>query len=839
MPERIHRIFLTDQYILAIYLRNVFSRLDAFKTSVLLAERRIETRQPDHAIRHRLQAALDDVPSVGQAVRVSLQNLAEGHLRFRGDKLYVREERLADWQNLLTTMSPVVLASVAAWLQFGVSQAASDTVRPRARWDGEYATWEQMLLQTFSHATLPPGQNAFLEDLAVREGLVELHMHLNGTTEADFVWQFALSRPKLMAWNLRKAANGKFRVQEFLAQHQLTSVWDYYLLLLKARRLRDFIVRILLNRPGRYRNGQGQERQSDDSEHSYSSRAALKYALTAAGAMDSSWIALLGGMDHPMAVAYPCQFPCGGGKSVRLVRLEALMLARAFRHLGRGHDVFDRALHIYLLLQSRCQRLIVQQAEQFGFDQFQKIPENDLRCGVEQRYEDRFHQLHGMHGPTMGYVEGRFAPKDTRKSNFLLLKGIREGYDKAFRTPERSSSCPRCRPPVTVLSERTPSRPFDLALVAHFIKTQQSGKDDGVCRHYKLRQSLMKKGRALLRTRQLHPEFAKRLVGADAANNELDAPPEVFAPLFRLLRRGGLCKFTYHVGEDFITLPSGLRAVHEAIDFLELQAGDRIGHGTALGMDPGYWLRCRNNTLHCARGEWLDNLIWAYGLLRYKGHCLSACQQLRDDIRAGYRELWGTAAPDVDLLIEAWQLRHLDPLAALSLDGDMPSLGGWDVEADRVRQSKRNLPEAFDIFKRYHTKPQKKWNEIIPVSKHPFTVPVLQVLQDAVIKMTCQKCIAVEVMPTSNLRISDYEHIYDHHVFRWLNNKGGRPVPTVVIASDDPGIFATNLRNEMGLIHKGLCQMEGLDETRANNILQDLHDTARRYRFGLGLPRKI
>lgn len=61
--------------------------------------------------------------------------------------------------------------------------------------------------------------------------------------------------------------------------------------------------------------------------------------------------------------------------------------------------------------------------------------------------------------------------------------------------------------------------------------------------------------------------------------------------------------------------------------------------------------------------------------------------------------------------------------------------------------------------------------------------------------MVCEKHIALEVLPTSNVRISYYHSYAEHHTHRWLDDKATyRPV--VVMGSDDPGIFATNIFNE-------------------------------------------
>lgn len=57
------------------------------------------------------------------------------------------------------------------------------------------------------------------------------------------------------------------------------------------------------------------------------------------------------------------------------------------------------------------------------------------------------------------------------------------------------------------------------------------------------------------------------------------------------------------------------------------------------------------------------------------------------------------------------------------------------------------------------------------------------------------KHIALEVLPTSNVRISYYRRYSEHHIHRWLKPDAASR-PSVVIGSDDLGIFSTNIFNE-------------------------------------------
>ena len=53
----------------------------------------------------------------------------------------------------------------------------------------------------------------------------------------------------------------------------------------------------------------------------------------------------------------------------------------------------------------------------------------------------------------------------------------------------------------------------------------------------------------------------------------------------RRYERKGRLYATYHVGEDFLDIADGLRAIDEAILFCGLERGSRLGHALALGID--------------------------------------------------------------------------------------------------------------------------------------------------------------------------------------------------------------------------------------------------------------
>ncbi|MDM7303627.1 adenosine deaminase, partial [Klebsiella quasipneumoniae subsp. similipneumoniae] len=80
------------------------------------------------------------------------------------------------------------------------------------------------------------------------------------------------------------------------------------------------------------------------------------------------------------------------------------------------------------------------------------------------------------------------------------------------------------------------------------------------------------------------------------------------------------------------------------------------------------------------------------------------------------------------------------------------------------------------------------------------------------------KRVLIETLPSSNVRISQYESFDEHHVFRWMGlpsyAKPGDPEIMVTLGSDDPGIFAGDLACEFYQLY-AVLQGLGLSDKKA------------------------
>lgn len=195
-----------------------------------------------------------------------------------------------------------------------------------------------------------------------------------------------------------------------------------------------------------------------------------------------------------------------------------------------------------------------------------------------------------------------------------------------------------------------------------------------IVRHQNIRRGVYFQARQLYRLLTKPHPVVPFIVGLDAANLELTTPPEVFAPAFRFLREYPLemrprkafgegweayrhvphlvknrqLGMTFHVGEDFRHILSGLRAIHEVIEFMNPLPGDRLGHATALALEPEIWMEQVGHQAILPKQEWLDTLVWLHHLLG-PGHDLIGELAIEDKIQLLSKEIYGKTEQFIQL----------------------------------------------------------------------------------------------------------------------------------------------------------------------------------------------
>ena len=362
------------------------------------------------------------------------------------------------------------------------------------------------------------------------------------------------------------------------------------------------------------------------------------------------------------------------------------------------------------------------------------------------------------------------------------------------------------------------------------------------------------------------------LVGLDAAGNECDTPPEVFAPALRYLRRMPQAlssqiygtekhpkkfRLSMHAGEDFNHIVTGIRRIDETVLFCEYGQFDRLGHALAIGLNPKDWFKTKQEVL-VTREEYFDNMVWLWNacdeLSLFYPKASSFKSKYERMIISMASELYGDHLEGkVDDFYEAWMLRRNCPL--LWENQTIANLYGYEEFIPDFDKKSEN-PQASDIFEDYHydySQNSNKRNEVISIrygdksmhnddDKYYFIcdeeLELYEALQDFLITRYEKKGIIIEACPTSNITIGSFE-IKDHPIFRWHppkaemlesdDKEGGfnrfglrKGIMSCCINTDDPGIFPTTIQNEHKLLKSAAIEHHGCTETGAENWVESL-----------------
>lgn len=379
---------------------------------------------------------------------------------------------------------------------------------------------------------------------------------------------------------------------------------------------------------------------------------------------------------------------------------------------------------------------------------------------------------------------------------------------------------------------KVPSVKTKVGMIAHFIKDGQkdTNKTDFECRYSKYREKIKKEFMDVLKAYdKQHPsktalfvehDYTLPILGIDAAATEMFCRPEVFGHIFRYADRKGIYNRTYHVGEDFFDIVDGLRAIDEAIMFLELDSHCRIGHALAMGIDAAKYYEKRRYNVIMPKQNFLDNCVWLYKRASENSvplpHAManyleSTARRMFMDI--GYYKKDGVQF-DIDHYWNSMLLRGDEPLF---LDWDETKMCGrgvseWKATACVV-DSKENREALKDSIARtwfysyqYSAMIREKGNENVQGEIWQAGIEnLVKRMQEVMRKKVAEKDITVECNPTSNLKIGHFDR-YDEHplltVFDPIKEKDNTKYPVVkaTINTDDRGVFATSLYNEFSLM---------------------------------------
>ena len=383
--------------------------------------------------------------------------------------------------------------------------------------------------------------------------------------------------------------------------------------------------------------------------------------------------------------------------------------------------------------------------------------------------------------------------------------------------------------------------PIEVGWIFHFIRDPKEPKSAKTgARYSSLYRAIGHSARVLRRALCARPrELLPVIRGLDLAGVEREGPLWVALPHLLGLRdlSDDICAqtdlaplhVTLHVGEDFLHLASGLRAVHEPFVWGLMQRGDRLGHALALGLDADNW--CRSHPIvTMPRWERILDLSWMIAALTDRLAYLRisedlpglALARMHDELRVHAERCHLEFGPDsfVDLFTRD-----------LGARGSLPrllDLGYTPGRGDPLYLLHQRLLGSSAV--------QGRLDELVEVETAGEN-NVLTELSRGIASMIGLMQIAIEVNPTSNLLIGGLEHPLQQPIFQLhpLDGDHGTALP-ITLNADDPLTFATNLSDEIAYTWAALTLTADVAPGYARAWIAEAARTSWNARFTLPRP---
>lgn len=504
-------------------------------------------------------------------------------------------------------------------------------------------------------------------------------------------------------------------------------------------------------------------------------------------------------------------------------------------------------LYLYLVLKSLFRSELIQVNRYVGFHNFANYQNRKTKLCDTPFYNAELLRM-ALNAPIReGHVtslETRVGPGMTVDYNF---ESVTEP-DEMFRFGDLSLEELQdpTRPPLPPITQTNLSD-NGLFYVIHFIKEIETPahmlKDlELTCRNNRVRKRSRQQALCIAECLSNSEYYCRRIRGIDAANHEFGTPPEAFAPVFRFLHNFRVSDFaretllkkepvhrlstTYHAGEDFLDIAGALRTIDEAVTFLEMQRGDRIGHALGLGVAPEIHYQLKGHRIFLRRQDRLDDLIW----ILFRGNELGVSIENRSDLEKEARDLLEIIYGDA-IRENEWNITLQDYYDSMLLRADSPdryitmkyepynglgdlfeefavSLREQRLERIRTNHKFAGMYYYYHYGKRERTRGEKT----IDVQIDDQYICLMRKLQDALQWELAAKGISIESNPSSNVLIGTFGMYEKHPVFRFNNtdleidHRKYKECPqlTVSINTDDLGVFDTSQEFEYALLYVAL-----------------------------------
>lgn len=531
------------------------------------------------------------------------------------------------------------------------------------------------------------------------------------------------------------------------------------------------------------------------------------------------------------------------------------------------HDELSHLFYAYLIIKERIRQEMIQLNDAPGFANFQEYQNRKCQFIKEGSVYEKLLVSSAISNvllnQNVNYLEARLSPKGLVADNIKII----DECDNLALSSQFHTLNPDLLNKDSIEQHRYDKLDKEFYYIFHFIKIPEAEHkfyddtlDVAIPRHQHLRRTIKQQAQAINIIRKEHVCISNRIIGIDAASSEIGVRPEVFAQAYRYLKRYSYededvmirntarnpLGFTYHVGEDYLDIADGLRAVDEVLKFLRFGRGDRLGHSLVLGVNAEEYYQKKKYRIVLSKHDYLDNIVWLLNQIKtYNIQVpLSLINELEDKYWRLYSEIYVDSAKDEllppSVYFQAWQLRGDDPklYSDMELEAEQEASQISDTNRKELQKeiflkklrhfqpltfwercgfnegaeftTARNNIKAVETYIRYHFDPgvKAKGNEKEEFKISNEYAKMISMLQAAMRTEIAERHIAIETNPTSNKKIGAFKKYVDHPITKFYNQDleldyekvRSCPQISVSINTDDLGVFDTNLENEYALM---------------------------------------
>lgn len=504
------------------------------------------------------------------------------------------------------------------------------------------------------------------------------------------------------------------------------------------------------------------------------------------------------------------------GNAYDILSSERLLMYKTFRAVYSNSikPKVATLFYIYLLIKTEFRKEIVQINENVGFSNFQDYQDRKTMFIKKGSYFDGIFAQVAIGSSLRNdnrRLEARITPKSSWSKIMTSVTSIDKGVSKLYNKD---------------VTDR-------YSYILHFIKKVDKRNEDSLlCRHYKLRKDIKKQALAIKEYFYscINSQIPVRVVGVDAASSEIACRPEVFGQAYRYLKYHKILHqysptikelgFTYHVGEDYLSIVDGLRAVDESLLFLHLGNRDRIGHGLVLGTNVSKYYLKRSHYVSLPKQVLLDNIVWLY----FRGYKFVSFNKIEILLKALYEKYfteiyvsnYNSQLPTIYDYYQSWLLRGDNPERYRDPEHvtDYIPTSYWDMyslnDLAQVKTARSNK-KATSLYNRYHYDydAYKRGLQSEEMKLDEDLIHVIEQVQENILCEIERRHVAIEANPTSNYRIGDFNRYDEHPIIRFFNyglDHEGIPSHSVTVSinTDDKGVFSTSLEREYSVMSAAL-----------------------------------